>query len=83
MQVVVYPNPGVINQFTINTDQVLDGMVQIDVLDVMGNLVYQTGNVIEKTNVVNVDVKSNISNGLYLIKLRYNGSESTIRWIKN
>jgi hypothetical protein len=83
MQVVVYPNPGVSGQFTINVDQVLNGKIQIDMFDVLGNLVYQTGNVVEKTNLVNVDVKNDLSNGMYLIKFRYNGEENSVRWIKN
>jgi hypothetical protein len=78
----VYPNPGMGNSFTIQSNQSMEGIIEVRMMDVVGNLIQLKAIQSENSNVMVIESTDQWANGVYLIKINFNGQEEVIRWVK-
>jgi hypothetical protein len=78
----IFPNPSTQNEFILSSNHVMDGSVSIKMFDLLGNLVYTEQLNMVQTSALPVVIKSDLSNGIYLIKINDGVAEETIRWVK-
>ncbi|MBL0102919.1 MAG: T9SS type A sorting domain-containing protein [Bacteroidetes bacterium] len=76
----VFPNPSSGDvSLTFNNQHA--GEVQITVIDAVGKLHYSASENLKAYSVRNLDLK-NLSEGIYFIKVTFEGNSSVVRWVK-
>lgn len=78
-KVLVYPNPVVNNQFTLQFGKIAAGNYKIELADVMGRVVLQRSiNVQAEDQVETISIKPTIAGGVYLVKITGQDKKSVI-----
>ncbi len=79
-EVLLYPNPSLVNQFTIELPEELSEYSKVVVYDTQGKVVY-SNEFIELSGRLEIDLPADLSVGMYMIELNTLKKRFTSRWL--
>lgn len=77
----VHPNPVYANQITLDYTALVDGEVEMELIDVTGQIVFQKDIQVEAGQNINSIELTNIPNGYYVMKLNQGGEAKVLRLV--